>query len=293
MRFVDTLFESLPGVVYVYDMEGRIVRWNRNLETVFDFRGDDATGEALHYLDTIAEQDRDRIAAAFATVIEQGHAEVEFLAKLGDGSEVPYKAWARAVELGGKRYVVGTGFDISERVRSDAERDNLQEQLQHSMKMEAVGQLAGGVAHDFNNLLTVITGNVDLAESEAMGTNRPASLHPHVHLDTCLGSGACISACPVSVLGRIGGVTQLVNASDCIGYGRCHAACPVNAISLVFGTSQRGVDIPLLRDGYESNVDGILNCSRRRTPGTVRGYRCGTCRVNKVRRAEHGAAAQE
>ena len=110
----------------------------------------------------------------------------------------------------------------------------------------------------------------ELAESEAMGTNRPATLHPYVHLDTCMGSGACVDACPVSVLGRIGGVTQLVNAGECIGYGRCHNACPVNAISLVFGTAQRGVDIPLLRDGYESNVDGILIAGELGGMGLIR-----------------------
>jgi thioredoxin reductase/NAD-dependent dihydropyrimidine dehydrogenase PreA subunit len=95
----------------------------------------------------------------------------------------------------------------------------------------------------------------------AAGMTEPASLHPVIDDSLCLGCGACVKACPEQphheVLGLIGGKAVLVGPTDCIGHGACKTVCPFDAITLVFGTERRGLDIPVLKPNFESNVPGI------------------------------------
>jgi thioredoxin reductase/ferredoxin len=98
-------------------------------------------------------------------------------------------------------------------------------------------------------------------ESVESGLTEPASLHPIIDPAKCLGCGACVKACPEQplhqVLGLIGGKAVLVGPTDCIGHGACKTVCPFDAITLVLGTERRGVDIPVLKPNFESNVPGI------------------------------------
>lgn len=97
-----------------------------------------------------------------------------------------------------------------------------------------------------------------IRKAKASGLNEPVSLHPVVDIDSCIGSGACIKACPENdVLGLVNGKAHTINASRCVGHGACFHACPVQAISLCIGTEQRGVELPHVSQEFETNIPGI------------------------------------
>ncbi|MBL1214096.1 MAG: NAD(P)-binding domain-containing protein [Ignavibacteriae bacterium] len=91
------------------------------------------------------------------------------------------------------------------------------------------------------------------------GFHEPVSLHPVIDYDICIGSGACVAACPEKdILGLVNGKAKTINASHCVGHGACFHACPVQAISLVMGTEKRGVELPHVSQYYETNVPGVF-----------------------------------
>jgi thioredoxin reductase (NADPH) len=110
-----------------------------------------------------------------------------------------------------------------------------------------------------------------LEAATAAGIAEPLSLHPFIDPYKCLGSGACVLACPEGdVLGMIGGKSKLINPSHCIGHGACRAACPHEAITLVFGSEKRGVDIPHVSPTFETNVPGIFIAGELGGMGLIR-----------------------
>ncbi|RDK88691.1 NAD(P)-binding domain-containing protein [Marinirhabdus gelatinilytica] len=97
---------------------------------------------------------------------------------------------------------------------------------------------------------------VAIAKEE--GLYEPVSLHPYIDPNACIGSGACIKACPEKdILGMVNGQAQAVNASNCVGHGACFHACPVEAITLRIGTEERGVELPHVNQNFETNIPGI------------------------------------
>ncbi len=101
--------------------------------------------------------------------------------------------------------------------------------------------------------------SLKIEKSIELGFHEPVSLHPVVDPDTCIGSGACVRACPEKdILGLVNGKAQTINASRCVGHGACFHACPVQAITLCIGTEKRGVDLPHVSPEFETNISGLF-----------------------------------
>jgi thioredoxin reductase/Pyruvate/2-oxoacid:ferredoxin oxidoreductase delta subunit len=110
-----------------------------------------------------------------------------------------------------------------------------------------------------------------LFESVEAGLTEPASLHPVIDPNKCLGCAACVKACPEKqILGLIGGKAKLINPTSCVGHGACATACPFTAITLVFGTEKRGVDIPMVKPNFETNIPGIFIAGELGGMGLIR-----------------------
>jgi thioredoxin reductase (NADPH) len=97
------------------------------------------------------------------------------------------------------------------------------------------------------------------AEHEAIrqGLHEPVSLHPVIDTDRCIGTSNCVDVCPEGVLGMRDGQAVAVTPARCIGHGLCERACPMEAIQLVFGTEKRGIDLPRVKENFETNVRGL------------------------------------
>ena len=174
-RRLRLLIESVTDyAIYMLDPEGRITNWNAGAQRIKGYTSAEVVGE--HFSRFYTEEDRaaGEPERAISIAIERGRYEAEGWRVRKDGS----RFWANAI-VHPIRDETGTlvGFakitrDVTERREANKALEEAREQLFQAQKLEAVGQLTGGVAHDFNNILAVILSGVALIERQAGANDR-------------------------------------------------------------------------------------------------------------------------
>jgi PAS domain S-box-containing protein len=155
--FLDAIIESLPAVLLVKNAaDDKIVLANRAAEHFLGYSRSEIIGKCtLDLLPAVAAQWISR------------HDQKTLLSGKANDAEYPLETRQRGLRwVRSKKVPVldeeGTQKYIATFVEDITERRQIEEELRQSQKMEALGQLTGGLAHDFNNLLAVVIGNLDV-----------------------------------------------------------------------------------------------------------------------------------
>ncbi len=152
------IFDSALDPVIVFDERGAIREWNPQAHTVFGWTREQALGsryaELLQPLDQTGS-----LPVRFESLLAQSTpAELRLVRR--DGTRHPVEVSVVPLVGSGEQEYAAFLHDVSE-------QRTLEQTLRQAQKMEAIGQLAGGVAHDFNNLLAAIIGYAELMQHRA------------------------------------------------------------------------------------------------------------------------------
>jgi two-component system cell cycle sensor histidine kinase/response regulator CckA len=151
-----TVLEANPDPVVVYDIEGKVVYFNPAFTRIFGWSLGERLGRRMDLF--VPEENwsetkmmRNRVLAG------ESFSGIESRRYTKEGQIIPVSISGAVL-----RDMDGNPVGSVINLRDISEQKNLESQLQHAQKMEAVGTLAGGIAHDFNNLLQAIQGYTEL-----------------------------------------------------------------------------------------------------------------------------------
>ena len=165
-RFSKAFHSNPVALLIVRVDDGWILEVNRAFERLMGYSRAEAVGRTTLELNLWVDP---AVRTALVPVLMRdgriAGIEVPFRAKDGSIRVCDYSA--ERFDLGGEVCTLSAVVDLSDRLKTEAERQQLADQLFQSQKLESLGTLAAGIAHDFNNILSIIVGNTEMLEWDA------------------------------------------------------------------------------------------------------------------------------
>jgi diguanylate cyclase (GGDEF)-like protein/PAS domain S-box-containing protein len=116
--FSNKVLDSLPGIFYLFDEEGKFIRWNSNLEHVTGYSADEIS--RMTALDFFTGDDKTQVLKRIQETFATGYSDVEADLVTKAGKRIPYYLTGRIIHINGKARLIGMGMDIAERKRAEA-----------------------------------------------------------------------------------------------------------------------------------------------------------------------------
>jgi len=118
-HFSEAAIQAMPGAFFMFDESGRLVKWNRNVETLTGYTAEEIAGRTL--FDLLRPDCREQVAQRMQEAFSTGSAVAEVVLVSKDGKETHYYCHGLRTVRDGQPYVIGVGIDVSERIRAEAE----------------------------------------------------------------------------------------------------------------------------------------------------------------------------
>lgn len=152
------ILESIPGVFYLFDRDGKFLYWNGNMETVSQRTSADVAD--MHMLALFDGEDKARVSLEIERVFQQGSGSLEAQLVAVDGTRIPYFWTGGRIEVDGQPMLIGIGTDISERKQAECALQESESRFRHLFEQsgEAIFLLKDGKFIDCNQSCSRLFG---------------------------------------------------------------------------------------------------------------------------------------